>query len=73
MRCHSRQPWIIQRSIPGPSALSFSRRSRSRSSGGMVTVNGSRFMRRRMDSSTERKLGLWLPAIKSLNCGLNSK
>ena len=40
MRCHSRQPSIAQRRIAGHSALSFSGRSGSRSSGGIWTSEG---------------------------------
>ena len=71
--CHSRQPSTSHARIPGHSALSFSARSPSRSSGGMVTANGMRWNRRRMASSTDRSDGLWLPAMISLNAGRYSK
>ena len=38
-----------------------------------MTVKGSRLKRLFMASSTVRSPGLWFPAIKSLNCGINSK
>ena len=38
-----------------------------------MTVNGIRLKRRRIASSTERRPGLWLPAMNSLNCGVYSK
>ena len=38
-----------------------------------MTVNGTRLKRRRIASSTERRPGLWLPAMTSLNCGVYSK
>ena len=72
--CHSRQPSIIHASMPGHSCLQlFSQVAGRAARGGMVTVNGSRWNRRRIASSTDRRPGLWLPAMTSLNCGENSK
>jgi hypothetical protein len=50
--CHFRQPSTAHCRIPGHSVLSFSVRSLSRSSGGMVMLNGMRWNRRRIASST---------------------
>ena len=55
--------------MPGHSSLSLIARQKSRSFSGMVTVNGIKFMRRRIASLTDRRAGLWLPKIASLNCG----
>jgi len=67
--CHLRQPLIAHCKIPGHSSRNLFARSMSRSSGGMVTENGTRWNRRRIASSTLRNPGLWLPAMTSLNCG----
>ena len=65
--CQSRHPLIIQARMPGSSPAASRPASGSRSSAGMVTVNGIRLNRRRIASSTERSPGLWLPAMISLN------
>jgi hypothetical protein len=49
--------------------FNFSGKCSSRSAGGIVTVNGIRWKRRRMASSTDLSPGLWLPAMMSLNMG----
>lgn len=52
--------------MAGHSARSLPASAGSRSAGGMVIENGIRCRRRRMASSTLRRLGLWLPADQQL-------
>ena len=62
-RCHSRQPSIAHCEDAGPLSLELLGQLLVALVRPIVTVNGIRWNRRRIASSTERRPGLWLPAI----------